>query len=1499
MALNFEELDRARQARHLAARPAVLSGSFRGEEPEELSLVQQAGDILASPFRGVEGAAQDLYGLADMVAFDSLPDYEERVFGTSRTAVGGLLEGLVNFGIGFVGSGYLLPAAKFASLGRLAPIVRGAARGAVTDFAVFSAHEGRLSDLIQNYPSLQNPVTEYLASDPKDGEAEGRFKNVLEGLGIGAFVELVALGFKAHLAGRDARAKKLPPPEVEEAMDKAVPQEQLAAATRKAMAQEPGEGIPGVIGDPARPEAAQAARGPGLGQPNEAVRSTVEEFAARKGITRPYPDPTKIEVDETRAKAIADAFELAKHAPADPQVKAAYTALGKDVQEQYDFITREKGLKVESWAGEGEPYKNSAAMAADIRDNNHLWFLPTASAFGAGAEGATHPMLADSGFELAGLKLKVNDIFRVVHDYFGHAAEGNQFGPRGEEIAWTLHTHLFSDAALPALTIETRGQNSWVNYGKHLRRADGSIPKRGDPDYAAPATRPFAEQKAAVLPSEFNAPTGRTIPGTPEHAGAILRTMGVSEEQAKELFLTVRRREAPITVDLQGLPPLDPRTNPRRLSPEERLAEGLNLTDLNLSRYRGPEGALQLIRAMPQVFETLGTKGDVARRTLKEQEVTGLQALADIVGAGPNQRHRLLVMLQQDENTIIGVNRRAIGYRVALQAAGDDAYRSMQKAIAPNGGDGDLLEFIEALKFHHDVQGAVMGVIGEQGRGLGSNRIPTKYVADMFSREEIGEALHQRGGKQQALDLAKKFRTLYESTLDPAKRAARVGDLARGVAGRRAFNVTMEYWINSLLGRPTTIVTAALSNTLTTIYRPLESLIGAGLTGRSDIMLDSVREIVGLAHSAKEAWQATVAALRGGGELLDPKSMVSDIHDSTRRAISPEALGADPNSVHGHALKWVGRMVRYPSATLNAVDQFFKQLNYRAIGRSQLTRDVLAANPGMGREQVAGMVEEQLGKLIHRGQAYGNAQLFHRGVEDAVRSGLTDKLAVDEHARSFVTKYLSDPTKAAERSRLSAVGEIALQRANEVSFTTPLTPGTIPYRYQEAVLNHPVLRIITPFVRTPTNILGFGFDRNVNAITGVAQLLASRAFPKAIAPALESSKNRLVMDILSNDPRRKAEAAGRLALGMSTTAYILLLAAETADDGRPLITGYGPRDVETRRLLEADGWQQYSIRVGDGYASYGRLDPFATMIGVAADVMNYIKFAAPEDQEIVESTGYGFAVALASNLTNKTYLSGLANALDMLGDPQKEFPRWVNTLAASFVPGQAAAGVAVADPFMREVRSMLDAGRARWPGASDDLPPLRNVLGEPVRRAQSLGSGMSSITNAFVPVLYREVGDDLINKEFARLQHGFTPPKRVRGGLDLTTVVRADGRNAFDRWLELHGEVKLGGKNLRASLRRLMTSPNYTRIPSESTDELASPRVALIQSVIEDYRARAYQQVVREFPELGQADRARFQRKAALKRGVETRPEIVNALRPQPGAVNQATTGIVNALTGR
>lgn len=236
----------------------------------------------------------------------------------------------------------------------------------------------------------------------------------------------------------------------------------------------------------------------------------------QRGVTPPH--------DPALAIRIADAYESANHAPDDPVVQEAYKGLVAQTAAQAAHALRTGKIQPVPYAGKGEPYANSAEMIRDVRENKRLLYLKTVAEgdtnFG-GAKNASelakdNPLLARTGRivkDSAGNDHAEtwNDVFRWVHDYYGHAMEGNGFGPKGEEAAWWHHAQMFTGLARMAMTTETRGQNSWVNYGPHLRRPDGSVPMRSDPDFIPLQDRPFAEQKITLLPEEFSTPKAMKV----------------------------------------------------------------------------------------------------------------------------------------------------------------------------------------------------------------------------------------------------------------------------------------------------------------------------------------------------------------------------------------------------------------------------------------------------------------------------------------------------------------------------------------------------------------------------------------------------------------------------------------------------------------------------------------------------------------------------------------------------------------------------------------------------------------------------------------------------------------------------------------------------------------------------------------------------------------------------------------------------------------------------
>jgi len=261
--------------------------------------------------------------------------------------------------------------------------------------------------------------------------------------------------------------------------------------------------------------------------PNERVRSLARGYMNSVGMNYEERAGEYVEIDPVVGMQIADAFDAMQHSPTDPAVIESYNALKKETLDQYDYLIA-NGVQLIPWAGKGEPYpfpNGSKLMAEDVQANERLYYFKTINpeeevSFGQGEGVQGNPLLDDVGRPVRDSvgnmhSQTYNDLFRAVHDYFGHSKEGYGFGPRGEENAWVVHSRMYSSLARRSMTTETRGQNNWVNWNKDYgQRLDGTPIVRGDEDYIPLADRPYAEQKIGLLPKEYVQFAARVERGT-------------------------------------------------------------------------------------------------------------------------------------------------------------------------------------------------------------------------------------------------------------------------------------------------------------------------------------------------------------------------------------------------------------------------------------------------------------------------------------------------------------------------------------------------------------------------------------------------------------------------------------------------------------------------------------------------------------------------------------------------------------------------------------------------------------------------------------------------------------------------------------------------------------------------------------------------------------------------------------------------------------------------
>ncbi len=369
----------------------------------------------------------------------------------------------------------------------------------------------------------------------------------------------------------------------------------------------------------------------------------------------------------------------------------------------------------------------------------------------------------------------------------------------------------------------------------------------------------------------------------------------------------------------------------------------------------------------------------------------------------------------------------------------------------------------------------------------------------------------------------------------------------------------------------------------------------------------------------------------------------------------------------------------------------------------------------------------------------------------------------------------------------------AHQAALYNTFQTKLgRKGQIVMNLREAI---PLGWLIMPFIRTPANILKYAAERTPLGL--------------AMRPVRDNLSGK------NGNVARDTQIA-RLFLGTSVMVAVMSLAVAGS------ITGGGPDDPDEERILRATGWQPYSVKIGDTYYSYQRLDPIALVLGVAADLVQISEHVAETDLNKIASL---LVNAIASNIKEKTWISGAVGFMEAFfsGDAWR-LDAWGRRLGGSIVPAGVAQVAQWMDPQLREARTLVDTIKSRLPGYSTSLTPRRDVFGVPIVREGALGPDL------FSSIALSTEKDNPAAKEMLALQYYPSMPNRIVMGHKLTP-------EQYDRYLEISGSMA------KERLLRRMKLESWRLMDDDR-------KIDTIKDVFTEARRIARERVKREWPEL-------------------------------------------------
>lgn len=916
-----------------------------------------------------------------------------------------------------------------------------------------------------------------------------------------------------------------------------------------------------------------------------------------------------------------------------------------------------------------------------------------------------------------------------------------------------------------------------------------------------------------------------------------------------------------------------------------------------------------LLNAMTEHFDF----GKYAtEETLEESFEAGQRALQSMSGS---PTRTLAERAARDVAGLQGIRRNVVAYAsVVDHVLGDlgDLAEAIRKGQGYQGVDGAALTAEQtAAAFHMGLKdtGALITQYGrlrqESGRLLGNFRIAARNLNGLQSTDLV-ESL---GG----MDNIRKAAEQFSENLKVNPVAA--GKMAATLTKRQRWtHLITDVFYGHMLSAVRTWTTNLAGGMATAFFQPFERWLGSlGRAGHAvkvspealarqqrvelkalHILADQVRDIGGfirrrgwadssVGSSVNRAFRTRRGVLdpgsRGIAEQLDDEALEGFSRENIANIMGKEELTGSM----GSAVDIYAGLLHLPGRMMQGGDELIRQAVYKSYVKSEIMEQ--GWERGLRGADLDDWADIEFDKMLRDGQA-----LTEQGLREEAERLFTSKDIPDEVLREReIEKWVADQLADTEVVGRSALAEEGLRLAREAAHQTDLhrqkdrqglqrllvEAGSAAQRLSQAV---PAFKLLVPFVRTPVNLMLYGFDRTL--LPGVnpdwMDMIRYMTNRKTGFLSLDESTSRFAQQIMSDNPRVVAAAIGRYRTAVGFTT-IGLTAASAG-----LITGQGPTDPAERKALEDTGWQSGSINIGGTYIKYERLDPFAQIFGIWADAVDLLRYdGGMTDQGDIESWVQAMTIGLTRMIENKSYLQGLTDSLKFFEDPTGTPARIGANIVGTLNPLGGQAFISsfrnVTDDHMRDVHGFMDRIRAKIPGlGSATTDPKRNVLGEAMnKRTYSAAlEKAEGFAGMLFPLQINTTSSNKVNRALADLHLPLRNPSPRRFGIDLRDVKDQEGKgtqSAYDRWLELTGTTKIQGSYLRQRLEKLISSDYYKNLPAEGiggVDE-ESPRKVAITRVIQVYRRAAERQLFNEFPELRAQYRKKLTTRYGMRRGMD------------------------------
>lgn len=412
--------------------------------------------------------------------------------------------------------------------------------------------------------------------------------------------------------------------------------------------------------------------------------------------------------------------------------------------------------------------------------------------------------------------------------------------------------------------------------------------------------------------------------------------------------------------------------------------------------------------------------------------------------------------------------------------------------------------------------------------------------------------------------------------------------------------------------------------------------------------------------------------------------------------------------------------------------------------------------------------------VFFRGIAY-DAEIGATAMRMALKEGLKgEKLNIRV---AELTRNPTDPM-------IKAAGKFS----DHTTFMT--APGKIGTGIMALRNEVPGGRFIIPFVRTIGNLMKLG----VELTPGVGVVLQRKQL-------------------------RGPELSGVITNQIIGTLISTYFATKYIDGG---LVGAAPKNPAERERFYGQGKLPWSVRIGDHWISYRRIEPFGTVIGMTAIAGDaWRERGEVPTSEAITKMGMEFG----RYLLDVSYVSQLSDLMENIsrGDGgYKAMRRFGQRFPTSFVPyssflrsmARATEAVTTGKVVLRDPRTISEAVRAQIPFLTETVPARKTVFGQEIL----LPGGP---IRQWLPYKASKATNDPVELELQRL--GINPgmPARKIRGIELTD-------EEYDRYLTLSGEA------IYKELKRVITSKEW--IEAKNTIEANYAKDQVIDRIISRIR---------------------------------------------------------------